>query len=155
MDGLVFADVHIVRILRNVQITAVGDVAEITVLAGGNHVDFAVLFGFGNGFLGPSASLHVAGHAVLHQVHGDHGELEGCAALDEQDPVVVGDVHQVPQVLLSLVDDLLVDRGAVAHFHDAHTGAPVVHHLVPDLLQDRLGHGGRAGRKVIRTVVLH
>ena len=28
----------------------------------------------------------------------------------EQDPVVVGDVHQVPQVLLSLVDDLLVDR---------------------------------------------
>ena len=118
-------------------------------------MDVAVLLRLGDGLLGPGAGLHIAGHAVLHQVHGDHGELQRGAALDEEHLVVVGDVHQVPQVLLGLVDDLLIDLGAVAHLHDAHPGAPVVHHLVPDLLQNRFGHGGGACGKVVDAAVLH
>ena len=116
-------------------------------------MNVAVLFRFGNRLLGPRAGLHVAGYAVFHQVHGDHGELECGAALDEQHLVVVGDVHQVPQILLRLIDDLLEDGGAMAHLHDAHTGTPVVHHLVPDLLQDRLRHGGGTGREIENTIV--
>ena len=153
MNGLVLADVHIVCVFGNVQIIAVGDVAEVAVFAGGHHVYVTVLFRFGNRFLGPRAGLHIAGHAVFHQVHGDHGELKCCAALDEQHFVVVRDVHQVPQILLGLVDDLLEDRGAVAHLHDAHSGAPVVHHFVPDLLQDRFRHGGGTGREIENAIV--
>ena len=153
VNGFVLADVHIVRVFGNVQIIAVGDVAEVAVLAGGHHVYVTVLFRFGNRFLGPRAGLHIAGHAVFHQVHGDHGELKCCAALDEQHFVVVRDVHQVPQILLGLVDDLLEDRGAVAHLHDAHSGAPVVHHFVPDLLQDRFRHGGGTGREIENAIV--
>ena len=151
VDGLVFADVHIVRVLRDIQIVTIRDIAEIAVLAGGGHVDFAILFGLGDGLLGPGSGLHVAGHAVLHQVHGDHGELEGCAALDEQDLVVVGDAHQVTQVLLGFVDDLLVDRGAVAHFHNGHTRAVVI----DQMLAHPIEHFGRkrpgSRRKIINS----
>ena len=43
----------------------------------------------------------------------------------------------------------------MAHLHDAHPGAPVVHHLIPDFFQDRLRHSGRSSGKIIRAVVVH
>ena len=75
VDGLIFADVHIVGVFRNVQIAAIRHIAEISVLAGGGHMHAAILSGLSNGLFGPRAGLHVAGHTVFHQVHGDHGEL--------------------------------------------------------------------------------
>ena len=155
VDGLVLADVDVVGILGNVQIGAVGDVGEVLVGGGGDHLHLAVLLGLGNGLLGPCAGLHVAGLAVLHQVHGHHGELQRTAALDEQHLVVVGNVHQLAQVCLGLVGDLLEHLGAVAHFHDAHAAAAVVHHLVADLLQHALRHHGGAGGEVKSTTVFH
>ena len=72
----------------------------------------------------------------------------GGAALDEQDLIVIGDVHQVTQISLGLVDDLLEHLGAVAHFHDAHAAAAVVHHLVANLLQNGLRHHSGTGGKL-------
>ena len=155
VDGLVLADVDIVGILGDVQIGAVGDIGEVLVGGGGNHLHLAILLGLGNGLLGPCAGLHIAGLAVLHQVHGHHGKLQGAAALDEQDLVVIGDVHQLAQVGLGLVGDLLEHLGAVAHFHDAHAAAAVVHHLVADLLQNRLRHHGRTCGEIESTTVFH
>ena len=118
-------------------------------------VYFTELLGFGIGFFAPSAGDDVIRHAVLHQVHGDHGELQGSAALDEKDLIVVGDVHQLPQVRFSLVHDGLKDLGAVAHFHDAHAGTFVVEHLGGDLLQHRFGqHAGACG-EIVDTTILH
>ena len=82
-------------------------------------------------------------------------QAPGGAALDEQNLVVVGNAHQLAQIGLGLVDDLLEHLGAVAHLHDAHTAAAVVHHLVADLLQHRLRHHGGAGGEIESTTVFH
>jgi hypothetical protein len=41
----------------------------------------------------------------------------------------------------------------VGHFHDAHTAATVVHHLITDLFQDGNGHGSGTGGKIIAAIV--
>ena len=155
VDGLILADVDIVGILGNVKIGAVGDVAVVLVLGGSGDDDLAVLLGLGNGLLGPCAGLDVDGLAVLHQIPRHSRELQRSAALNEQDLVVVGNAHQVAQVSLGLVDDLLENLGAVTHFHDAHAAAAVVHHLVTDFLQHGLRHHSGTGREVVGAIVLH
>ena len=64
-----------------------------------------------DGLLGPGAGLDVAGDAVLHQVHGDHGELDVPAALDEEYFVVVRDAHELAQVRLRLGQNVLENLG--------------------------------------------
>ena len=155
VDGLVLADVDVIGVLGNVQIGAVGDVGEILVGGGGDDLYLAILLGLGNRLLGPRAGLHIARLAVLHQVHGDHGELHRAAALNEQHLVVVGNVHQLTQIGFRIRRDLLEHLGAVAHLHDAHTAAAVVHHLVPDLLQHGLRHHSGTGGEIECTTVFH
>ena len=155
VDGLVLADVDIVGILGDVEVGAIGDVAVVLVLGGSGDDDLAVLLSLGNGLLGPCAGLDVDGLAVLHQIPRHSRELQRSAALNEQDLVVVGNAHQVAQVSLGLVDDLLENLGAVAHFHDAHAAAAVVHHLVTDFLQHGLRHHSGTGREVVGAIVLH
>ena len=155
VDGLVFADIHIVRVVRDVQVRAVGDIGEVLVGGGGRDPDLAVLLRLGDGLLGPGSGLHVAGQPVFHQVHGRHGELDRAAALDEEDLVVVGNAHQLPQVRLRLVPDLLEYLAPVAHLHDAHAAPAAVHHLGGDLLQHGLRHHGGAGGEVVGAAVFH
>ena len=89
------------------------------------------------------------------EVHGDHGKLHRAAALNEQHLIVIGNTHQLAQIGLSLGRDLLEHLGAVAHLHDAHTAAAVVHHLIADLLQHGLRHHGGAGGEIESTTVFH
>ena len=70
------------------------------------------------GPLGPLAGDNVISHALLHQVHGDHGKLLMGAALQEQNLIVIRDIQQIPQICLGLVENVLVSLGAVAHLHD-------------------------------------
>ena len=155
VNGLILADVDVVGVVGNIEIGAVGNVAVVLILGGGGHDEFAVLFSLGNGLLGPSAGLDVHGLAVLHQIPCHSGELQGGAALDEQNLVIVGNVHQITQIGLGLVDDLLKDLGTMAHLHDAHTAATVVHHFVADLLQNGFRHHSGAGGKVKSAIILH
>ena len=64
----------------------------------------------GKGLLGPCAGFDIDRLAILHQIHRDHGKLQRCAALNEEDLIVIGDPHQITQILLSLVDDGLDTR---------------------------------------------
>ena len=155
VDRLILADVDIVGILGDVQIGAIGNVAVILILGGSGNDDFAVLLGLGNGLLGPGAGLDINSLAVLHQVPCHGGKLQGSAALNEQNLVVIGNAHQLAQVSLGLVDDLLEHLAAVAHLHDAHAAAAVVHHLITDFLQNGFRHHSRTGGEVKCTVVLH
>ena len=143
VDGLILADVDIVCVLGNVQVRAVGDIGEILVSRGGDDLHLAVLLRLLDGLFRPGAGLHIARNAVFHQVHGDHGELDGAAALDKQHLVVVRDAHQLPQVRLRLVPNLLERLGPVTHLHHAHPAAAVVHHLGRNLLQNLLWHHRR------------
>ena len=144
VDGLILADVDIVCVLGNVQVRAVGDIGEILVSRGGDDLHLTVLLGLLDGLFRPGAGLHIARNAVFHQVHGDHGELDCAAALDKQHLVVVRDAHQLPQVRLRLVPNLLEHLGPVTHLHHAHPAATVVHHLGCNLLQNLLWHHRRS-----------
>ena len=155
VDGLVFADINVVCIIGNIQIGAVGNVAEILVGGGGDHLYLTVALGFGNGLFAPGAGFHIAGHAIFHQIHGNHGKLHRAAALNEKNFIVFGNVHQRPQIGLGFCQNILKHLGAVAHLHDAHTAAVVIQHLGGDLLQNRLRHHGRAGRKIVNAIVFH
>ena len=155
VDGLVLADIDIVGVVRDVQVGAFRHVGEVLVGGGGDNLHLAVLLGLADGLLGPGAGLHIAAHAVFHQVHGHHGKLHSAAALDEEHLIVVGDAHELAKVRLSLVNDLLEHFGAMAHLHDAHAASAVVHHFGGDLLQDFLRHHSGAGREIVCSVVLH
>ena len=155
MDGLVLADIDIVGIFGDVEIGAVGNVCIVLILGGCGNDDLADLLRLGNGLLRPCAGLHIDGLAVLHQVHRDHGELKRCAALNEQDLIVVGNAHQIAKILLGIVDDLLEDGRTVAHFHDAHAASAVVHHFITDLLKDGFRHHRRACGEVEGTSIVH
>ena len=155
VDGLVLADVDIVRVLGDVEVGAVGDIAVVLVLAGGGDDDLAVLLRFADRLLGPRAGLDVDGLAVFHQVPGDRGKLQRGAALNKEHLVVVGNAHQVAEIGLRLIDDLLVHGAAVGHLHHAHAAAAVVHHLVTDLLQHGLRHHRGTGGKIIYAVIFH
>ena len=155
VDCLVLADVDVISVLGDVQIGAVGDVVEVLILGRSDDLNFAVLLSLGDSLLGPGAGLNVAADAVLQQVLSNHSELQCAAALDEDNLVVLGNAHQSAQISLCIVDDLLVDLGTMAHLHDAHTAATVVHHLVADLFQDLLRHHSGASGKVKGSVVVH
>ena len=155
VDGLVLTDVDIVGVVRNVQIRAVRDIGEVLVGGGGNDLHLAVFLGLFQGLFGPVAGLHIAGHAVFHQVHGDHGKLHGAAALYKEHFIVVGDPHQLSQVGFRFIPDLLEHLGAMTHLHDTHPAAVVVHHLSGDLFQHFFRHHGRAGGKIIGPSVFH
>ena len=79
--------------------------------------------------------------------------MQRCAALNKEHLVVIGNAHQVAEILLGLVDDLLEDLGTMRHFHDAHTGAAVVQKLITNLLKNRNGHRGRTGGEVKSAIV--
>ena len=155
VDRLVLADIDIVRVIRNVQIGAVRNVGVILIAGGGDNLDLPELLRFLQSLFGPVAGINVAGHAVFHQVHRHHGKLNRAAALDEQHLVVVGNIHQLPQIRLRFLEDLLEHLGAMAHFHDAHPAAVIVHHLSGDFLQNLFRHHGGTGRKIVGTAVFH
>ena len=153
VDSLVLADIDIIRILFDRQIGAVGNVSIVAVLGGSGDIDLAVFLRLGNGLLGPCAGFDIDRLAILHQIHRDHGKLQRCAALNEENLIVIGDPHQITQILLSLVDDGLENLRTVRHLHNAHTGAAVVQQLVADLFQHRNRHGRGTGGEIISTVV--
>ena len=155
VDGLIFADVDVIGVVRDVQIGAVGEIGEVLIGGGGNDLDFTVSLGFGNGLFAPSAGLHIAGHAIFHQVHGNHGKLHRTAALNKEHLIVIRNVHQRPQIGFCLRQNFLKHRGAVAHLHDAHATAVIVQHFGGDLLQNGLRHHSRSGGKIINTVISH
>ncbi|MPN58872.1 hypothetical protein SDC9_206588 [bioreactor metagenome] len=63
--------------------------------------------------------------------------MQGCAALNKKHLVIIGNAHQLAQIRLSLIDDGLENLGAVAHFHNTHTGAMIIKHFGGDFFEDR------------------
>ena len=108
VNGVVLADVHIVRVGIDRKIGAVGDVGKALVSGGGNGSDLAVTAGLFVGFFCPNAGNDIVRDAVSHQVHGDGRKLLAGAALQKQYLVVAGNTHQLPQIRFRLVDNGLI-----------------------------------------------
>ena len=61
------------------------------------------------------------------------------AALQEQDLVVVRNVHELAKILLGFLDDAVKDLASVAHFHYRHPASAVVEHLFLSFPENFLG----------------
>ena len=156
LDGVVGAVVQVGGLGVQGQLVLAGDIGPLAVLGGAGHVGLAILLGFLVGVVCEVAGADIVSLAGLgHQVHGNHCELHGCAALEEQDLVAFGHAHQLAELLLGLVEDALVNLGTVAHLHDGHTGTLVVGDLSACAVQDFQRKHGRTGRKVKNTIICH
>ena len=85
----------------------------------------------------------------MRQVHRNHVELRGRAALQEQDFVVWGNVQQRAQVLFGVMKDAEEHFRAVAHRHDGKACAVVIKHFLLRGTQYGFGQDGGACGKVI------
>ena len=151
VDGLVLADVDVARIVADVQIGQVGNVAKVLVLAARHDLGVAKDLGLLVGFLGPVASDDVVRLAVGGEVHEHRGKQQAVAALEEQDLVVVRNPHELAQIGLGGLDDVGEGGRSMAHLHDGHTGILILQHLVGCLLQHWLGQNCRAGGEIVNS----
>ena len=151
VNGLVLADVDVIGIGAEREAVDVGHVGEVLVLGTGDAAGVAVELGLLEGLLRPVARHDVVGNLVLHEVHGDGRELLRGAALQEQHAVVVGDVHEVADVLLCGLDDALERGGAVRHLHHGHASALIIEHFRGGGGQHLLGEHCRTGREIVHA----
>ena len=70
-----------------------GDVIVVFIFGRSNNVDVAEEFGFFDSFVGPYAGVEVSCF-FSKEVHRNHGELEACAAAQEEHTVTLGDVEE-------------------------------------------------------------
>ena len=75
VNGIVFADVHIIGIRTDIQITAVRNIGKGLILRRCDLIDLAVLLRFLISFFGPLSGDNIICHPVFHQVHGNHCKL--------------------------------------------------------------------------------
>ena len=81
VDGIIFTDVDIIRILGNVQIGAIRDVREGLVCRGSHLYCFTVDLSFLISLLRPLTCNNVGSLLILHQIHGNHGKLLASSTL--------------------------------------------------------------------------
>ena len=129
--GVVHADVEIIGVLgegrgvelRNVGIGFVGRRRDGLCLA----VAGSLL----KGLVGPLTGNNIIGLArTVHKVQRNGGKLGGGAALQKQDLIIVGNVHDLAKQGLGTLDYGLIYFGAVGHFHDRLAASVIIKHLI-------------------------
>ena len=110
------------------------------------------LLGFFESGFTPCACDNVIGRrARCTQVHGQHCELQGCAALQEKDFVVGGNAEQFAQVRFGGMYDALEFFRPMADLHHRHTSTLEVQHFGLGFLQDFQGQSRRTWVEVINA----
>ena len=120
VNGVVFADIQIIRFLRNIQIAAVRNVGVIFVRGRSDTHNLRITLRLFCRFLCPVAGDNICCRTVLCKVHGNHRKLGGAAALQEQNAVIVRYTDQFAEILLGFLDDPVINFSAVAHLHHGH-----------------------------------
>ncbi len=150
-DGVVRADVHIVRIVVEGDLLHVGDIRVSLVLGGGDAARFAEDLALLPRLFGEVARDHIVGFARVHQVQGHGGELLARAALHKEHAVIFGDVHQFAQVGFRLFHDGGERFIAVADLAYAHARSGKIEELFLRFFQHVEGEHGRACRKIVNS----
>ena len=118
-------------------------------------MDCPVLLGFLGRFFGEVPRDGVIRRAALHQVHRDRRELQRGPALQEQDLMRLRHPKETAQLRLGVREDFGEYRASVAHLHDGHAAAVIVHDLGFCPLQDFFRKNGWTGGKIIYSVFCH
>ena len=153
IDGVICAVIKVACLRIQLQFTLGGNIGVVPVGRGGGQIDLAVLLSFFVSDVGKVAGHRIVRFACLaDQVHGDGGELGGSAALEEQDLIILRNIHQTAEPLLGLVKNVLEYLGAMTHLHDGHPTAVVIGDLGTCFLQHLQRKHGRACGKIINTI---
>ena len=113
------------------------NIGEAVGLGGGYLPYIPVFQGFLVCFSGKLAGNNIIRRAAFgQQIQGNRCEDLRGSSLHEENLVIVGNVHHPAQCRLGILDDLIVNRGPMAHFHHRHSGTFVVKHLVSAFLQN-------------------
>ena len=107
INGLVFADVHVIGVRIHLQLGHIGHIAEIIIGRITQNMGIAKALRFLVGLFAPRAAHDIFGKTASHKVQGHHGELRRTAALQEQHLIVIRDTHEVAQVGFGLFDNRL------------------------------------------------
>ena len=100
------------------------DPGKTVLLARRRHPTGGDDVGLFEGFLRPRPGVHEVGGATAgNEIHGQHGELHGCAALDEQHLMVVVETEQVFHQGRRLLVHHVVFGRAVGGLHHRHPGS--------------------------------
>ena len=149
LNGLVGGDVQVGRARGQLEFRGLGHAGRLLLADVGRHVDFADVLAFLDGLAAPGAGIDVVrGLPLAQQVHGHQGELGAGSAGLEQDGEVVAQAHQALEVGRRLGLHGVVLLAAVAHFHEGHARAFVVHQLGLGFDQDFFGQYGGTGAEV-------
>ena len=121
-DGIVLADMHVVRVGVQRQFFLLRDTREVVGLGGtGFPCVFQIFLCFFvciSGEVSGDDIIRGTGDAKVQRNGGKHARG---AALKKQDLIVVGNVHDRAQLFPASTDDVVVHLGTVAHFHDGHS----------------------------------
>ena len=118
VNGIVLADIYVIRLFGNIKVAAVRNVAVGLVFRGSNGNGIAVLSGFLVGFLGPLSGDDIGCDMIAHKVHGNCRKLGPGAALQEKHLIVVGNIEKIAKICFCFLDDSVEDLSAMAHLHN-------------------------------------
>ena len=124
-NGVVLTDVEVVDIVSYFEVF--GDVGEFFILGRTCDCDISVFDSFFVSLFSKVTGNYIIGFAATRQkVERNSFELCRTAALNENNAVIFGDIHQFSEEGDALVVDSFVVFASVAHFAHAHTAAVVV-----------------------------
>ena len=118
VDGVVCADVEVVCVRTDVQLSLRRYAVEIALLGGEGNMDVAELDRFLVCVVGEVTGQRVVRLAGLEQVHRDRCELGRSAALQEQHLVIIRDREHTAKSRFSLGNDAVIYLRSVTHLHD-------------------------------------
>ena len=96
VNGIVFTNIDIVRILRNGQIAAVRDIRKGLIRRRSDFNRLTVNLSLLISFLSPLSRDNIGCLAVFHQIHGNHGKLQACPSLQKQHLIIIRNIHKLP-----------------------------------------------------------
>jgi hypothetical protein len=124
LDGFVGDVVEVGGVWGGGEVGGVGEGAEPVGFTGPGDADGSFAEGFGDGFAAPVAGVEVIGGGWLaaEEGDGDLAELEGAAALEEEDVEGGVEAEEGAEELFGFVEDVAEPGGAMADAEDGESG---------------------------------
>ena len=158
LNRFIAANVHIARLWAEAPTGGHGQRGVPAFLVACCQRSAAIALGLLERFLAPTASHHKICLGIGSSFADPGGQVEWhdrvlgqATALHEKNMELLRYGEQLAQVGLGLLMNGGEVRAPMAHLHHPHAAALPIKHLGGSLLEHRLGHGGRAGRKIKRA----
>ena len=94
INCIIFTHIYIVRILRYFQITAIWNIRKIIPFRRCRNVNLTVSFRFLICFLRPISGQNIICFSIPHKIHWYHGKLQGSSSLQEQNHIIIWNIHK-------------------------------------------------------------